>query len=41
MAGLEGFAEWTQTKVLKVNDTGNYLSQRGSPGSARSLGSVR
>ena len=24
--GLEGFAEWTQTKVLKVNDTGNYLS---------------
>jgi acyl-CoA reductase-like NAD-dependent aldehyde dehydrogenase len=24
--GLEGFGEWTQTKVLKVNDTGNYLS---------------
>jgi acyl-CoA reductase-like NAD-dependent aldehyde dehydrogenase len=24
--GLEGFSEWTQTKVLKVNDTGNYLS---------------
>jgi acyl-CoA reductase-like NAD-dependent aldehyde dehydrogenase len=24
--GLEGFAEWTQTKVLKVNDTGNYLT---------------
>jgi acyl-CoA reductase-like NAD-dependent aldehyde dehydrogenase len=24
--GLEGFGEWTQTTVLKVNDTGNYLS---------------
>ena len=24
--GLEGFREWTQTKVLKVNDTGNYLA---------------
>jgi acyl-CoA reductase-like NAD-dependent aldehyde dehydrogenase len=24
--GLEGFKEWTQTKVLKVNDTGNYLA---------------
>jgi acyl-CoA reductase-like NAD-dependent aldehyde dehydrogenase len=24
--GLEGFREWTQTKVLKINDTGNYLA---------------
>jgi acyl-CoA reductase-like NAD-dependent aldehyde dehydrogenase len=24
--GTEGFREWTQTKVLKVNSTGNYLS---------------
>ena len=23
--GLEGYREWTQTKVLKVNDAGNYL----------------
>lgn len=24
--GLEGFHEWTQTKVLKINDAGNYLA---------------
>ena len=24
--GIEGFREWTQTKVMKVNSTGNYLS---------------
>lgn len=24
--GLEGFLEWTQTKVLKINTTGNYLA---------------
>jgi betaine-aldehyde dehydrogenase len=24
--GLEGYLEWTQTKVLKVNTTGNYLA---------------
>lgn len=23
--GQEGFAEWLQTKVVKINDTGNYL----------------
>jgi acyl-CoA reductase-like NAD-dependent aldehyde dehydrogenase len=24
--GLEGFHEWTQTKVMKINETGNYLA---------------
>jgi len=24
--GLEGFHEWTQTKVMKINATGNYLA---------------
>jgi acyl-CoA reductase-like NAD-dependent aldehyde dehydrogenase len=24
--GLEGFLEWSQTKVMKVNDTGSYLA---------------
>jgi aldehyde dehydrogenase (NAD+) len=24
--GLEGYLEWTQVKVLKINDTGNYLA---------------
>jgi acyl-CoA reductase-like NAD-dependent aldehyde dehydrogenase len=24
--GLEGFREWTQTKVLKINAAGNYLA---------------
>ena len=24
--GLEGFLEWTQTKVLKISNEGNYLA---------------